>query len=65
MRFARTREDDGTMQVGECELCGGEIGHGSEYYLINGQVFCEDCLMEYAKQYFAPFLCRGGEDTWR
>ena len=65
MRFPRVREEDGRLSAGECELCGGDIGAGQDYYLINGQVICEDCLAAYAQRYFAAYLCRGGEDTWR
>ena len=65
MRFARVREEDGRLWVGECELCGSDIGCGQEYYLLNGQVICEDCLADFARRYFAPYRHRGGEDTWR
>lgn len=65
MRFPRVREEDGRLLQGECELCGGDICAGQDYYLINGQVICEDCLAAYAQRYFAAHLCRGGEDTWR
>lgn len=65
MRFPRVREEEGQLAAMECELCGGDIGGGEDYYLVNGQVFCEDCLADYARRYFAPYRCRGGEDTWR
>ena len=65
MRFPRVRELDGHMIACECELCGDDIHTGEDYYLVNGQVFCEDCLADYARRYFAPHLRRGGEDPWR
>ena len=65
MCFPQYREEDGAVMAAECELCGGEIVYGQEYYCINGQIFCEDCLTDYARRYFAPYVCRGGEDTWR
>lgn len=65
MRMSRIREADGTVTAAQCRLCGAEIYGGGAYYQVNGQVFCPDCLEEYARGYFAPFLCEGGEDTWR
>lgn len=65
MRMTSVREADGTVTAAECRLCGGEIYRGEAYYQINGQVFCTGCLEEFARGYFAPFLCVGGEDTWR
>jgi len=64
MRFPKNTEADGSWIAGECQLCGGEIGGGEECYCVNGQVFCTDCLADFARAYFAPFLQRGGEDTW-
>ena len=43
-----------------CALCDGEIYRGEEYYHINGQAVCRDCLAEYAVQVFAPYLVNGG-----
>ena len=43
-----------------CALCDGEIYRGEEYYHINGQAVCRDCLAEYAVQVFAPYLVKGG-----
>ena len=65
MRFPRCREEDGTVIAARCELCGSEIFTGEECWFINGQVICEDCLGEFARRYFAPHRCRGGEDLWR
>ena len=65
MRFPAVKEEDGSAVWSQCGLCGGEIYRGEEYYQVNGQVFCTGCLEDFAKSWFAPFLCRGGEDTWR
>ena len=48
-----------------CALCDGEIYRGEEYYHINGQAVCRDCLAEYAVQVFAPYLVKGGGEKWR
>lgn len=37
-----------------CDFCKYEIGE--YYYEIDGERICEDCLEEYAKQYFAQYL---------
>ncbi len=57
MRFGRIKEADGSCVVRECDLCGGEIYQGEAHYCLNAQVFCTDCLTEFARTYFAPFLC--------
>ena len=36
-----------------CDHCGGEIYEGEEYYYIDGQYICEDCLSDFAEKYFA------------
>ena len=43
----------------QCQYCGGEIYRGEEYYYINAEVFCPNCLEDYARRYFAPFLVEG------
>lgn len=63
MRFPMTREEDGSMAVYECELCGGELYAGEECYFINGEVVCEDCLGEYARQVFRSFARHIGEEV--
>ena len=65
MRFSRRYEADGASgPVGECGRCGCEICRGEEYYWVNGEVVCEDCLEDFAREYFAAFLTRGGEKDW-
>lgn len=65
MRFCTVKEADGSAAAQECSLCGDTIYRGEDYYQVNGQVVCTGCLTEFAEGYFAPFLCTGGEDTWR
>lgn len=38
---------------GYCNLCGGEIYEGDTIYEINGQLIHEECLEEFAKDYFS------------
>ena len=44
----------------ECEMCGGEIYRGEAYYYINGDAVCRDCLADYARRVFAPFVVKEG-----
>ncbi len=44
-----------------CDRCDGEIYEGSEYYQINGQCVCRECLEEFAGHWFAPFRLIAGE----
>ena len=56
-----------------CGRCDGEIYEGAEYYQINGECVCRECLEEFAGHWFAPFrLIAGGgamkgrgESFWR
>lgn len=43
-----------------CDMCGGEIYKGEEYYQINGESVCDDCVERYARSVLRPFLV-GGE----
>lgn len=65
MRFYRLKEEDGSAEAALCSLCGATIYDGEEYYHINAQAFCTDCLEDYARRVFAPFVHRGGENTWQ
>ncbi len=38
-----------------CGRCDGEIYEGAEYYQINGECVCRECLEEFAGHWFAPF----------
>lgn len=65
MRLPIVREEDGSAVCAECSLCGDELYLGEQCYHINGQTVCEDCLGEYARQVFAPFAGRLGEEELR
>lgn len=39
--------------VGYCVHCGGEIYDGETVYNIDGDLIHEDCLHDFAKDYFA------------
>lgn len=45
-----------------CDRCDGEIYEGAEYYQINGQCVCRECLEEFAGHWFAPFRLIAGEE---
>lgn len=62
MRFCTVEEEDGSAIAALCHLCGGEIYRGEECWHINGETVCPACLEDYARQVFAPFCCRGGEE---
>ena len=34
-----------------CDMCGGEIYEGDEYYDFDDEVICEDCLMDYVNEF--------------
>ena len=38
---------------GYCEHCGGEIYEGETCYRIDGQLIHEDCLRDFAENYFS------------
>lgn len=39
--------------VGHCAYCGGEIYEGDTVYRIDSDLIHEDCLYDFAKDYFA------------
>lgn len=47
--------------VAACDICGFEIYRGEEWYRINGESVCEDCVREFAVRWLAPFRM-GGRD---
>lgn len=53
----RSLEPPEDVPVGYCEHCGGEIYEGETVYRIDGQLIHEDCLWDFAKEYFAD--CKG------
>ena len=48
-----------------CDRCDGEIYEGTEYYQINGECVCRECLEEFAGHWFAPFRLIAGEELGR
>ena len=61
------RKRKGARQVRErewvrCDRCDGEVYEGAEYYQINGQCVCRECLEEFAGHWFAPFRLIAGEE---
>ena len=52
----------GEPEAALCALCAGELYRGEEFYRIDGQVVCPDCLPRFAEAYFG--LCRitGGSE---
>ncbi|MEG0780618.1 MAG: hypothetical protein RRY95_06150 [Oscillospiraceae bacterium] len=47
-----------------CSLCGRRLGAGELYFSINGSVFCDDCLPDYARAEFLPFRHYCGEERF-
>lgn len=45
-----------------CDRCDGEIYEGAEYYQINGECVCRECLEEFAGHWFAPFRLIAGKE---
>lgn len=45
-----------------CDRCDGEVYEGAEYYQINGECVCRECLEEFAGHWFAPFRLIAGEE---
>lgn len=39
--------------AGYCGFCGGEVYEGDTVYRIDGQLIHENCLEDFAKDYFA------------
>ncbi len=37
-----------------CLLCGGELYDWETVLILDGDPVCQDCLEDYAKEYFAP-----------
>ena len=62
MRLPVIREDDGSVAMLECELCGSTLYRGETYYRVNGEVFCPGCLEDYARLYLEPYVCVAGEE---
>lgn len=62
MRLPMIREDDGSVAMLECELCGSTLYRGEMYYHVNGEVFCPACLEDYARVYLEPYMCVAGEE---
>ena len=43
-----------------CRFCRGEIYQGEEYYQVDGQAVCTDCLDALARDYFRLYRVEGG-----
>ncbi len=43
----------------ECCECGAEIEKGEDYYYINGESICTECIPEYAVEMMAVFRVEG------
>lgn len=41
---------------GYCDFCCGELYEGDAIYNISGQCIHEDCLLDFARSYFADCL---------
>ena len=62
MRLPLPCEDDGSIALYECALCGDEMYMGQSAYFINGEAICEDCLGAYARSYFSGFIREIGRE---
>lgn len=55
------KECDGCMscqskKVDDCQVCGHEICEGEDYYDVNGDIVCDNCNLEYMRQ-FRKVIC--------
>lgn len=53
--------ETGEIPAAYCTQCGGEIYRGEDYYRIDGQEVCTDCLAGFAEEYFR--FCRVEGET--
>lgn len=42
------RDPQRVLPSHQCAHCGGELYPGSPYWKVNGRLFCESCLKEWA-----------------
>ena len=47
--FEDTREEPQPVIVTECSNCGQDIFEGEEYYLVDGNKYCENCMEGFRK----------------
>ena len=47
--FEDTREEPQPVIVTECSNCGQDIFEGEEYYLVDGNNYCENCMEGFRK----------------
>lgn len=40
-------EEDTAEEIGSCECCNTPIHEGDTHYNFNGELVCEDCLIDY------------------
>lgn len=45
-RYLTTAPDDDMTPVCVCSICGAEIYEGDDYYEVNDEAFCEDCMVD-------------------
>lgn len=43
-RYLTTPPECNEKPMYECCVCGSEIYEGDEYYEINGDIYCEECI---------------------
>lgn len=55
MKLPKVREADGTRTAAWCDRCGEEIYEGTDFYRVNGETVCEDCLCDYARELLALY----------
>lgn len=51
----RPLEPEEDVVFGYCAACGGEIYAGGAIYRIDGECIHEECLEEFAKDYFSNY----------
>lgn len=59
MKFPLLREEDGSAVRAICDLCGGEIYMEEDFYRVDGENICENCVEDYARHILAPFRQEG------
>lgn len=64
MRFTRRQPQDpqAAQPIVCCTLCGRGLYQGEEYWHINGQQICGDCLLPFARADYAAHHCICGKE---
>ena len=42
----QAERDEKIKKLISCDHCGNVIGYGEDYFDIDGEIYCEDCLCE-------------------